>query len=118
MDSALNIMIVEDEALYAMLLKMEIRKMGWRVCSVCASGEEAVDQALSLKPDLILMDIGLAGAMNGLEAAREILSHYPARIVFMTGYGTPETEKAARALNPVAFYEKPVIFADLKEKLA
>jgi DNA-binding NarL/FixJ family response regulator len=54
------------------------------------------------------MDIRLAGALDGIEAAREIGARYAIPIIFMTGYSDEETVKQAQALHPLAILTKPV----------
>jgi DNA-binding NarL/FixJ family response regulator len=117
MSKSTRILIVEDEAMHVALLKIEIADYGWEVCAVCSSGEEGIEQARNTNPDVILMDIRLAGDMDGIECARQILEFSKAKIVFMTGYDSEEIENQAKALNPFAYYYKPVSFEDLSSKL-
>lgn len=60
------------------------------------------------RPDLVIMGIRLAGAMDGIEAAREIIARYGIPIIFVTGYSSRETIRQAKELNPIAYLEKPV----------
>ena len=73
-----------------------------------ATGEDAVRAAAEERPDLVLMDIRLAGEMDGIEAARQIAAASPAKIAFMTGYSDERIVQRARALNPAAYLVKPV----------
>jgi len=66
-----NITIVEDESIVLMDLKDLVKSLGYTVSNIALSGEEAIDKAKINPPDLILMDIGLKGKVNGIEAARE-----------------------------------------------
>jgi CheY-like chemotaxis protein len=88
--SGLRIFLVEDEILIAEDARIRLEGMGYQVIGTAASGPEAVQQAGELRPDLILMDVRLQGAMNGVEAARRIrrradvphhLCHGPRRYV-------------------------------------
>lgn len=71
MDKA-GVLIVEDEAITAMEISNVVESSGYEVLSVVHSGEEAVKKAITLQPDLILMDIILQGKMDGVDAARKI----------------------------------------------
>jgi YesN/AraC family two-component response regulator len=67
-----RILIVEDERLIAQGLWRRVTALGHTVVGLAASGEEAIAQAAALQPDIILMDIGFRGAMDGIDAARHI----------------------------------------------
>jgi CheY-like chemotaxis protein len=67
-----RVLLVEDEVLIRRHLGVMMRKMGYTVAGETGTGEEAVKLAESLKPDLIVMDIRLAGTITGIEAANEI----------------------------------------------
>ena len=65
----MNILVVEDESIVAKDIQVCLRKLGYEVISTCSSGEDAIDKALEMKPDLIMMDIMLKGDMSGIDAA-------------------------------------------------
>lgn len=67
-----KIMIVEDEYLVAMSAKTMLNRLGYTVTAVVKSGEKAIEQAAETHPDLVLMDIILKGARDGIEAAGQI----------------------------------------------
>jgi CheY-like chemotaxis protein len=64
-----RILIVEDEPIIAWDLQRRLTRLGYVVLGSVSSGQDALEKALALKPDLILMDIRLAGTMDGIEAA-------------------------------------------------
>ncbi len=64
-----KILIVEDEAITAMDLQKSLKRLGYDAPAIVPSGERAIKKAEELKPDLVLMDIELQGAMDGIEAA-------------------------------------------------
>jgi ActR/RegA family two-component response regulator len=72
--SVLRILLVEDEILIAEDARLHLERMGYVVVGAAASGSQAVQEAAELLPDLILMDVRLQEAMNGVEAARRIRS--------------------------------------------
>jgi len=67
-----RVLIVEDELLVAWHLESLAREQNLEVCALVPDGDGAIEQATDLDADLILMDIRLAGRMDGIEAARRI----------------------------------------------
>ncbi len=103
-----KILLVEDEFLIAALLQRKLQLVGYEVCELIGTGEEAVEQAEKEQPDFILMDIHLAGEMDGIEAAQEIHQRFQIPIIFMTGYSDEKIVAQTRDLNPLAYLVKPV----------
>ncbi len=104
----MKILIAEDEILTARNLKFEIEDLGVDVMDPVVKGEEAVSLALSEHPDLILMDIRLAGDIGGIEAAERIQRKQNIPIVFMTGYAKEDFLDKINKIKPLGFLEKPV----------
>ncbi|HLP45428.1 MAG TPA: response regulator, partial [Candidatus Kapabacteria bacterium] len=65
-----KILVVEDEGVLAMGVQKKITTLGYTVTGIALSGEEAINMAAEQEPDLVLMDIKLAGKMDGVEAAQ------------------------------------------------
>lgn len=103
-----TVLIVEDEVIYALLLKREFARAGIDVCDHVTSGEEAVLSCKKYRPDIILMDIKLAGGLDGIETAAILPKASKAKIIFMSGYTLDEIKEKAMRLSPLAFLEKPV----------
>ncbi|RQV99014.1 response regulator [bacterium] len=108
MKDKLTVLIVEDEILTAKMLKMDLEELGVNVLKTVAKGEDAVKVALQENPSLILMDIRLAGCLDGIEAAEKIYQEKMIPIVFMTGYATDEMKERAFKLDPIDYLDKPV----------
>ncbi len=104
----LKFLIVEDESLVAFQLKKGLTRAGHTVCGMAASGEQALAVAREENPQVILMDINLLGAMDGIEAARQISKFLSASIIFTTGYADSGLKERAMALHPAAYLSKPV----------
>jgi CheY-like chemotaxis protein len=102
-----TILVVEDERIVARDLQQRLRKLGFTVPEIASSGEEALRIAEQLRPQLILMDIKLAGRVNGLETARQIGERLNIPVMFLSAYDDEETRSASRALNAVDFLNKP-----------
>ena len=81
----IKVLIVEDEAILGLLLSRSLGRLGYEVGEPIATGEEALRRTEQEQPDVVLMDIRLAGAMDGIEAAREITARYGTPIIFMNG---------------------------------
>jgi CheY-like chemotaxis protein len=103
-----KLLVVEDEALVAMSLSRALPRLGYEVCRVLASGEEALARFDMDQPDLILMDIHLNGGWDGIQTAEHIRARSNIPIVFMTGYDVRDIEERTQHLSNVAHVEKPV----------
>ena len=110
-------MIVEDEALIALDLEMQVEAAGHRVVAVAASADAAVEWARATRPDLALMDMRLAGGSSGAEAARRLYEGWGIRCVFVSGNLEPEVCEALAPLRPVALLSKPTLPTQLARAL-
>ena len=117
MDEAVRVLLVEDDVLIALAMEMQLKRKGYCVCSKVTTGEEAIVSAQSNVPDVILMDIRLAGQIDGVDAAYRIREFSDVSIIFLTGYQDPVTEERAQAVNPLAYLIKPANFPELQDLL-
>lgn len=111
--SKLKILIVEDESIVARDIKSTLKTFGYEVVGIVASGEEAIEQAQLLRPDLVLMDIMLKGDLTGIEAAKEIRHKLLIPIVFLTAYVDEKTLSDAKLSEPFGYIVKPFEDAEL-----
>jgi len=81
----LRVLIVEDHQLLAVGLELLLNKLGHEFVDVASTGEDAILLAERQRPDLIVMDIGLDGKMDGIEAARKIGDRFGIRCIFLQG---------------------------------
>ncbi|BAY97802.1 PAS/PAC sensor hybrid histidine kinase [Tolypothrix tenuis PCC 7101] len=102
-----NILVVEDEAIVAKDLRNRLTRFGYTVPAVASSGQEAINKALELSPDLVLMDIKLKGQMDGVEAAQEIHKHLDIPIIYLTAYADDHTLDRAKVTDPFGYLLKP-----------
>lgn len=112
-DSTLEVLIVDDEPLIRMDLKEILEESGYKVIGEAKDGAEAVEMAIDLDPDLIIMDIRMPN-MGGLEAAKKIqdeMGRIP--IVMLTAYSQPELYEKASDIGVFAYLTKPLRKADL-----
>ncbi|MBW2007591.1 MAG: response regulator [Deltaproteobacteria bacterium] len=109
-----KILIVEDEAITAMSIRLKLTSMGYEVCGLVSKGEEALERIRVHKPDLVIMDVGLPGKMNGLETAREIRKIHEAGIIFITGYYDEGMEAEGMGMGNSRFLQKPFRPGDIE----
>jgi two-component system, response regulator PdtaR len=79
-------LIVEDEVMIALGLQADLEALGFEVIGLAANARQAISLAIEDKPDLVVMDIYLNGARDGIEAARSIRETFGTQIVFVTAY--------------------------------
>jgi two-component system, response regulator PdtaR len=113
-----KVLIIEDEILIARSLFADLQDLGINVLEPISNGEKAVEVALQEIPDLILMDIRLAGEMDGIETASRIQKTKNIAVIFMSGYATEVIKEKAKAVNNIGFFEKPVNIDQLKTVIA
>ncbi|WP_147821173.1 hybrid sensor histidine kinase/response regulator [Salidesulfovibrio onnuriiensis] len=109
-----RILIVEDDAIAEIDVKAALDRVGFAVAGVAATGEDAVRLAGEVSPDLVLMDVRLAGKMDGPEAATRIAERHDIPVVFLTVYADDATLRDVKASGPFACLLKPVDDRELK----
>lgn len=107
------ILIVEDDGILATSLKEILSGFGYICFAAVATGEEAVEIAKNRIPDLIVMDIELAGKLNGIDAAEIIRSFSDVPVVFLTAYSRDYLIQQAKFTAPAAYLIKPVHASEL-----
>lgn len=117
MEAKKKILLVDDDVFSVMLMKSYFGHFGFDVTILLAfDAESAISMADAEEPDLVVMDILLAGGMSGITAAEIIKTrHRNTAIVFITSSSDAETRSMTAKAAPLAFIDKP---ADLKELLA
>jgi len=111
-----KVLVVDDEAIITMQLEERLSAMGYTVAGMAASGEEAVDKARRLRPDIVLMDIVMPGRMNGIEAAKIVTDELDIPVVFVTSYADDAIIEKAKNVRPYGYIVKP--FNELEIKAA
>ncbi len=102
-----KILVVEDEAIVAKDLQYRLKKFGYTVPAIASSGEEAINIAIEISPDLVLMDIKLKGSMDGIEAAEEIYKRLDIPVIYLTAYADENTLERAKITEPFGYLLKP-----------
>ncbi len=101
-----TILVVEDERITAEDIRAGLEFAGYKVPVICSTGEDAVQQAGRLEPDLVLMDIKLEGEMDGIEAAAEIRKSRDIPVIYLTAYSDEKTVERAKLTEPSGFLVK------------
>jgi PAS domain S-box-containing protein len=109
-----NILIVEDESIIASVIVNALKKFNYNVAANLSSGEEAVRAAIELKPDLILMDIRLTGAMDGITAVEYIQQQVDIPVIYLTAYADELTLERSKKTRPYGYIPKPFQEIELK----
>ena len=102
-----NILIVEDEAVVAADIAGKLERAGYRSIAIASDGEDAIETAKALAPDLVLMDIRLAGSLDGIKTAERIQAFRSIPIVYLTAHSDMATLRRAAATEPFGYILKP-----------
>ena len=114
-----RVLIVEDELLVAWHLESLARELNLEVAGLVPDGDGAIEQAIDLDVDLVLMDIRLAGRMDGIEAARRIRAQRDTPIIFITAHGdTANRTHIERVLPGAPVLAKPINADRLRAAIA
>ena len=102
-----KILIADDDFTIGMQIEEMLAAIGYDVVGQAGSGQEAVEMARDLKPDIILMDIVMPGELNGIEAAERIKAEWGIPIIFISGHGDQDFIQAAKQIEPYGYVMKP-----------
>jgi CheY-like chemotaxis protein len=102
-----NILVVEDESIISKDIQHSLKKLGYNVLGASSTGEKAIELALELKPDLVLMDIMLKGKLTGIDAAEKIKETLNIPVIFLTAYADEGTLAKAKVTEPYGYIIKP-----------
>jgi diguanylate cyclase (GGDEF)-like protein/PAS domain S-box-containing protein len=112
-----RILIVEDEGIVARDIQAQLKDLGYESVGHATRGEEAVALAGQLRPDLILMDIQLAGAMDGIAAAQAICTQFALPVVFLSAFAADDILARAKLAEPFGYILKPFSERELRTVL-
>lgn len=114
MNPQVRILIVEDEAVVAMDIRSQLERLGYEVVGTASTAGQGIEKARIAGPDLILMDIQLAGTRSGIDAAGLIRSEFRTPVVFLTAFADAGTLAKAKEVSPYGYIVKPFDEQDLK----
>jgi signal transduction histidine kinase len=115
--AASSILIVENEAIVAVDLANKLRRLGYNISGTLWRGEDAVNLARELRPDLVLMDIRLAGRIDGIEAAEQIRAECDVPVIYLTAYSDSVTLQRAKLTEPFGYILKPFAERELQSHI-
>lgn len=110
----IKVLIVEDDAVIANVEKWRLLKLGYELCGSVENGADALMSIESLKPDIVLMDIGLKGEIDGIETAGRIKKNFNIPVIFVSSNIDDATIARAREIQPDGFIKKPFDDDDLR----
>ena len=109
-----RILIADDEATITTQLEERMEYMGYNVVGVASSGEEVIEMAKALKPDIILMDIVMPGKFDGIEASQIIKTELDIPVIFITAYADDNLINKATDVEPFGYIVKPFHEKEIK----
>ena len=112
-----RILIVEDDALVALGIRMTLQDLGYTVLGIAASEPEAIKLAQEAVPDLALMDIRLKGPVDGIDTARRLRNEFNVRSLYLSAYTDEQTMARVSQTYPLGFVQKPYSANQLKSAL-
>ena len=105
--SPARVLIVEDDHLVALEIEATLLEAGFEVVGIAATADEAVGLGKSMRPDVTIMDIRLAGKRDGVDAALDLFREEGIRCVFATAHQDAETRRRAEPARPLGWLSKP-----------
>ena len=109
-----KVLIVEDDNVILSIEKWRLSNLGYEICGSAGTGAEAMECVAKMQPDIVLMDITLKGAMDGIEAAGQIKKNFNIPVIFVSSHTDGEIIARAKAVNPDGFIKKPFNDDDLR----
>jgi two-component system cell cycle response regulator len=101
------VFVVEDEALIALDLTEALTALGYVVCGGAARGEAVLEKVGGLRPDVVLMDVKLAGPMDGVQVAQQLADSEDVPVVFLTAFSDAELITRVSRANSYGYLVKP-----------
>jgi DNA-binding response OmpR family regulator len=112
-----KVLIVDDDLMFALDLRHEVMRLGYEVIGLANSSDEAHSACGENRPDLALMDISIAGAMDGIEAAHMLQEAYRVPVIFLTSAIDRSSISRAIQEKPYAYLVKPFKRQELKASM-
>jgi PAS domain S-box-containing protein len=109
-----RVMVVDDESIITTQLEERLAALGYDVVGSASSGEEALEMARQLKPDVILMDIVMPGKYDGIDASERIRKELDIPVIFLTAYADDKFVKKAKIVEPFGYVVKPYQEREIK----
>jgi CheY-like chemotaxis protein len=108
-----KILVIDDESIIAKDIQEMLKDEGYDVPATASSGEEGLKKAEEIKPDLVLMNIGLKGDKDGIDTAADIRNRFDIPIVYVTAYMDKKRLERAKITEPFGYIIKPFEYKEL-----
>lgn len=115
--SPVRLLVVEDDMIIGAKIVLLLTSLGYEVTGVVARGEEALQHAEANRPDIVLLDVQLRGATDGIETAQALHELGAIPVIFVTANTDEATFNRAKATHPYAFIGKPINNLDLQRAI-
>lgn len=102
-----RILIVEDDALVALGVQYTLEELGYQVCGIARSQDEALAMAAQSRPTFALMDIRIQGSRDGIDTARRLFEDFGIRSLYLSAYADHQTMSRIGATRSLGFVQKP-----------
>jgi two-component system cell cycle sensor histidine kinase/response regulator CckA len=112
-----SVLIVEDERIVAKDLQQTLAGMGYDAFAIASSAEEAIARASDKCPDIVLMDIRIKGARDGIQTAEILRSKFGVPVIYLTAHADEATIERAKKTEPYGYLLKPVKSAELRSAI-
>jgi len=112
-----RVLIVEDDPVVGQILEWRLGSLGYTVCGKVSTAEDAFSEVKTRQPDVVLMDIHLAGRMDGIDAAQAIKKMHDIPVIFLTAHFADTELERAKAIRPEGYIIKPFSDTDLRVAL-
>lgn len=109
-----NILLVEDEIIPVIMMKKYLENMGHRLVGVATDAEAAIKAVQQFRPDVILMDVHIAGHQDGIETIRAIREFSPAPVIYTMTRPDPSTLARINKTRNAVLLKKPLAEAELQ----
>lgn len=117
MNKPIKVLIVEDEPPISMEISFILEDYGYEVASSVYSSDDAIKFLSQNKVDIILLDINIIGAMNGIDLAHYINEHNTTPFLFISSFSDDHTIEKAKATRPKGFIAKPFKAEDIDKAI-
>jgi DNA-binding LytR/AlgR family response regulator len=117
MKTLIKLLIVEDDMIIAAKVSMQLTNLGYEVTGIVPRGEEAIRHVEDNIPDIVLLDINLKGALDGIETALAIHKIADVPVIYITANTDEATFNRAKETRPHAFISKPIKNLDLQRAI-
>lgn len=112
--TSIRILVVEDESILALDIEDILNHLGYEVIGLAIDAEEAIAAIAQSPPDLVLMDVRLQGAMDGIEATRQIWTRFRLPVVFLTASTDEATLQRIKTVHAFGYIVKPFAIRKLE----